>query len=250
MSTTKTTYASVWKHLSTVDCTGKIQTIRGGGKELSYLSWAWAWGIMMEHYPEAQFYFKEDTLHPDDSVTVHVQVSIGELIREMWLPVMDHRNNAIKGPDARQISDTKMRALVKCFALYGLGHFIYAGEDMPPKAEEVVPEVVQEKPKAKAKAKLPANEEEMMEGLIEKSASGESPFPNDVENWDVTMATEIVDLMLGTIKGMAKSVDDMKSFWKANLELIGKMEKTFPEQKKKLQDGFTILRKQFEEGDK
>jgi hypothetical protein len=140
-----------------------------------------------------------------------------------------------------------MRALVKCFALYGLGHFIYAGEDMPPKAEEAVPEVVQEKPKAKAKAKLPANEEEMMEGLIEKSASGDSPFPNDVENWDVTMATEIVDLMLGTIKGLASSVDDMKSFWKANLDLIGKLEKTFPEQKKKLQDGFTVLRKQLEE---
>ena len=49
----------------------------------------------------------------------------------MWLPVMDNRNNSIANPSSRQVSDTKMRCLVKCFALYGLGHYIYAGEDIP-----------------------------------------------------------------------------------------------------------------------
>ena len=47
------------------------------------------------------------------------------------MPVMDHRNNAIANPDARKISDTKMRCLTKCLAMFGLGHYIYAGEDLP-----------------------------------------------------------------------------------------------------------------------
>jgi hypothetical protein len=49
----------------------------------------------------------------------------------MWLPVMNYKNEAIANPDARAISDTKMRCLVKAFAVLGLGHYIYAGEDLP-----------------------------------------------------------------------------------------------------------------------
>lgn len=244
----KLTYGAVWKQLSRIDCSGKIQTIGQGSRQLSYLSWAWAWGIMMDNFPDTQVYFHEETLHPDDSVTVNCRVNIGELYREMWLPVMDHRNNAIKAPDARQISDSRMRCLVKCFALFGLGHFIYAGEDTP-RADDPAPEPAPVKPKAKPKA-VPKNEEEMKESLVEKVKSGDNPFPNDVENWDVTMAEEIVDLMVTTIKGLAKSVDDMKSFWSANMDLIQKLEKFFPEQKAKLQHGFSILRTQIEQGEK
>jgi hypothetical protein len=200
--TTKTTYADVWKTLSKIDCSGKIQKIGQGNRQLSYLSWAWAWEIMMQNYPEAQFYFFEDTLHPDDSVTVSCKVNIGDLYREMWLPVMDHRNNA---PVAKKTA----------------------------------------KPKA-----APKNDADMVKSLSEKVKSGESPFPNDVENWDETMADEVVDLMVNTITGLAKTVDDMKSFWSANMDLIQKLEKHYPEARAKLQQGFTALREFIEKGEK
>jgi len=54
----------------------------------------------------------------------------------MWLPVMDNRNNSIQNPTSRAISDQKMRCLVKAIAMHGLGHYIYAGEDLP-KAESI-----------------------------------------------------------------------------------------------------------------
>jgi hypothetical protein len=54
----------------------------------------------------------------------------------MWLPVMNYQNNAIKNPDARDISDTKMRCLVKCIAMLGLGMSLYEGKWKP--KEEVV----------------------------------------------------------------------------------------------------------------
>lgn len=122
------TAREIWDTLSNVDCSAHIEK-KGN---LSYLSWAWAWDQMMEHFPDADIHFPVDVqTHDDGSVTVWCRVSIGDVTRWMWLPVMDHRNNAIQNPDARAISDARMRCMVKCFALFGLGHYIYAGEDLP-----------------------------------------------------------------------------------------------------------------------
>ena len=53
------------------------------------------------------------------------------LTRSMFLPVMDHQNNAIIKPSSRQVSDARMRCFTRCLAMFGLGHYIYAGEDLP-----------------------------------------------------------------------------------------------------------------------
>jgi len=44
---------------------------------------------------------------------------------------MDNKNNAVKNPDARKISDAMMRCLAKCIACFGIGLYVYAGEDVP-----------------------------------------------------------------------------------------------------------------------
>lgn len=98
---------------------------------LTYLSWAWAWQKLMENYPEATYHFGDNEYHPDGSVTVHCTLTVDGITRPMWLPVMDNRNNAISQPNSRQISDTKMRCLVKAISMFGLGSYIYAGEDLP-----------------------------------------------------------------------------------------------------------------------
>jgi hypothetical protein len=146
-ATTTLTYGDVWKALSKVDVNTHVEK-KGN---LSYLSWAWAWGVLMDNYPQAEYQFAthhvlmedgskrqlDTQFYPDGtaSVTCAIEIPTGDgastLRREMWLPVMDYRNNAISNPTARQISDTKMRCLVKCMAMYGLGHYIYAGEDLP-----------------------------------------------------------------------------------------------------------------------
>src|SRR5699024_11992265 len=67
---------------------------------------------------------------------------------EMWLPVMDSSNKAMKSKpytyDTKNrkniqvdkasmfdINKTIMRCLVKNLAMFGLGLYIYAGEDLP-----------------------------------------------------------------------------------------------------------------------
>ena len=62
---------------------------------------------------------------------VHIIDGEREANRLMWLPVMDNRNQAIPNPNTRQISDSKMRCLVKALALFGLGLDVYAGSDIP-----------------------------------------------------------------------------------------------------------------------
>ncbi|HBY66950.1 MAG TPA: hypothetical protein DEG69_03775, partial [Flavobacteriaceae bacterium] len=51
--------------------------------------------------------------------------------KTMWLAVMDYKNAAVVNPSAVQIANSKMRCLTKCMAMFGLGHYIYANEDLP-----------------------------------------------------------------------------------------------------------------------
>lgn len=128
---------TVWSTLAAVN----VNDHASKKGNLTYLSWAWAWGTLMEHYPESNYGFDAPTVNPDGSVEIWCAVVVqdGEatLQRSMWLPVMDHKNNAIVNPNTRQISDTRMRCLTKCLGMFGLGHYIYAGEDIPdPKVQE------------------------------------------------------------------------------------------------------------------
>ena len=125
----------VWQTLSAIDVSQHIEK-KGN---LSYLSWAWAYGTMMEHYPDLHYSFEEDKCEDTGTVEISCVVHIHTgpeqdqmMMRHMWLPVMDHRNKAIINPDKFAINSSKMRCLVKCFAIFGLGHYIYAGEDINP----------------------------------------------------------------------------------------------------------------------
>jgi hypothetical protein len=121
------TYKEIWSKLSAIDVSNHIEK-KGN---LSYLSWAWAWGVLMEHYPEAQYQFDQPQTFHGGTQMVFCTVMIGECSRTMWLPVMDHKNKAVPEPDSYAVNTAMMRCLVKCLALYGLGHYIYAGEDLP-----------------------------------------------------------------------------------------------------------------------
>ena len=157
------THETVWKTLSSIDVNNKTEK-KGN---LTYLSWAWAWGELMNHFPTATYTFteweypdgahyvtKDILIYPDGTCSVECELRIGELVRKMWLPVMDYKNNAIANPTARQISDTKMRCLVKCISMFGLGHYIYAGEDLPTPEGSAPPVKNETAPSKKEKRKL------------------------------------------------------------------------------------------------
>lgn len=167
----KSTAGEIWATLSKLNVDEHTEDRNG----LSYLSWAWAWGIMMDNYPDMAVIWHGDGTHvdhivyPGGTASVACTVSIGSVTQHMWLPVMDYRHKAIANPDARSISDAKMRCMVKCFALFGLGHYIYSGEDLPAQ-EKDAPEKVSApktaKPKPSPKAVDPSHDHAYGEELI------------------------------------------------------------------------------------
>ena len=124
-----------WDLLSSINVNDKTETKGTGKYALTYLSWAWAWGVLMEHFPESIYEIHQDRVLPDGSVMVSVTLTIKDgdeqFSRFMWLPVMNHLNKAIINPDAMDINKAIMRCLAKTIAMCGLGHYIYAGEDLP-----------------------------------------------------------------------------------------------------------------------
>jgi len=111
---------------------------------LSYLSWAWAWAEVLKIDPQATWVAhlygppgaEQPCMWIGDTAIVHTSVIINGQRRECMLPVMDNRNNAVKNPDARKISDAIMRCMTKTIALHGLGLYIYAGEDLPEDSQQ------------------------------------------------------------------------------------------------------------------
>ncbi|MBQ7912946.1 MAG: DUF1071 domain-containing protein [Clostridia bacterium] len=103
---------------------------------LTYLSWAFAWAEFKKIYPEATYEVKKINGLPyvkdaEVGFMVYTSVTADGLTYEMWLPVMDSKNHAILKPTMFEINKTIMRCLAKNLAMFGLGLYIYAGEDLP-----------------------------------------------------------------------------------------------------------------------
>lgn len=97
---------------------------------MSYLSWPFAVDALMRLDPLASWVF-HDPVNFGETVMVSCTVTAFGKPMSMHLPVMDHRNAAIKNPDAFAVNKAMMRCLVKAIAVHGLGLYIYAGEDLP-----------------------------------------------------------------------------------------------------------------------
>ena len=121
---------------------------------LTYLSWCWAWAEFKKVYPDANYEVKKFNGLPyvHDEKTgymVYTSVTAEGLTYEMWLPVMDARNKTLKNAEMFDINKTIMRCLTKNLAMFGLGLYIYAGEDLPEEEQKAPKEAANaaQKPK-------------------------------------------------------------------------------------------------------
>lgn len=97
---------------------------------LSYLSWPFAIDQLMRADSNANWEFHTPEMYGETMMISCTVTAFGKPVK-MHLPVMDHRNQAIKNPNAFEVNKNMMRCLVKAIACHGLGLFIYAGEDLP-----------------------------------------------------------------------------------------------------------------------
>lgn len=147
-----------------------------------YLSWTWAWSEFKKACPDATYkIIKQDTglpfvYDPATGYMVFTTVTVKDITHEMWLFVMNGANKAMKtdaytytnnynqkktveAASMFDINKTLMRCLTKNIAMFGLGLYIYAGEDLPE------PEPINS-----------SDQVEEIRALIEKSSVDEATF--------------------------------------------------------------------------
>lgn len=180
---------------------------------LTYLSWAWAWAEFKKRHPEATYEIKKFeggipyAYDENTGYMVYTSVTVDGLTHEMWLPVMDSNNKAMKNKPYEvktkyktlivnaatmfDINKTIMRCLTKNLAMFGLGLYIYAGEDLP-ETDEASVDMPKEDKTSKNKDKDIAE----LKALLEETNS-------DVAKFLEWCSTEF--------KRSIPSVDDMNS---------------------------------------
>lgn len=149
----------LFESLFQIDVSKKTEKKNG----LTYLSWAWAWAEFAKVCPDAKYEIKMFDGKPylyDDKLgyMVFTSITVGDDTKDMWLPVMDSASKAMKDHPYKylakgkwnpqkntydmvektcdpasmfDINKTIMRCLTKNIGMFGLGLYIYAGEDLP-----------------------------------------------------------------------------------------------------------------------
>jgi hypothetical protein len=148
-----------FKKLNAINVNDRTEIKKNGKTELTYLSWAWAWAEVKKVYPNATYEietFENNLPYVYDEKTgymVFTNVTIEGINHRMWLPVMDGANKAMKSEPYEyetkyngtkivetatmfDINKTIMRCLTKNLAMFGLGLYIFAGEDLPESEEQ------------------------------------------------------------------------------------------------------------------
>lgn len=139
----------IFNNLDSINVNPHIEMKNG----LRYLSWSHAWKEVKKRYPDATY----EIVVSDNGLPYvydektgymcHTRVTINGMTHEMWLPVLDYANNAMKAEAYEvqtkykkvtvqaatmfDINKTILRCVTKNIAMFGLGLYLYRGEDLP-----------------------------------------------------------------------------------------------------------------------
>ncbi len=122
---------SSFARLNAINVSANIEK-KGG---FSYLSWPYAVAQLRLAEPTAYWEVRRFDGLPylacEAGVFVEVAVTVQGVTLSQIHPVLDGRNRPLLAPTAFDINTSIQRCLVKCIALFGLGLYVYAGEDLP-----------------------------------------------------------------------------------------------------------------------
>ena len=183
------TKKGVFATLNAINVNDHTEVKDNGTDKLTYLSWVWAWQQVKTKYPDVSYEVKHWDGKPflyEEALGYMVETSVtiqGETMT-MWLPVMDSKNKAMKAQPYSyktkygekwvnaatmfDINTTIMRCLVKNLAMFGLGLYIYAGEDLPQEEKEQQANAMQAKIEEACAAMRAVTSREEMEACWKK----------------------------------------------------------------------------------
>jgi hypothetical protein len=252
---------SVWGRLSKIDVSD--HTEKKGN--LTYLSWAWAWGTLKNEYPGASFHkhFFDHinngggaklpfTLDGEGYAYVKVTVTVEDAEVTETLPVLGNNNRPVKDPDSFAVNTSLQRCLTKAIAYHGLGHYIYAGEDLPieiieaddpppppkavPKPNEGAPYVISE-----------MTVDEWRSGFLDHPEGVVAPSGTEhlvagaanEEGWK--LAAKVFETFMPRIVDYSspdECVEGVNNFWKINKKVLTDLSKAEPALHAQVMAGF------------
>jgi len=212
--------ADVFKTLSGVNVNDRTEERDG----LTYLSWAWAWAEVKKRYPDATYTIWKDEKNlpfvydANTGYMVYTTVTIEGITHEMWLPVLGTMNKALKAEpynvrtrrgDMRieaatmfDINKAIMRCLTKNLAMFGLGLYIYAKEDLPEVYDEDQTQTKELNSEKVVKTEnIPADEKQNVKDLV--------------------ITAEQQDEIFADIKAVYENTDERRNLYRQMMASLG-----------------------------
>lgn len=209
---------NVFEKLIILNVNDKVEKKKTGKTELSYLSWSWAWQEFKKVVPNATYEIKKFENEkgmlvpyisdPALGIMCFTEVTVNDITYEMWLPVMDGANKAMKlepytyktkfgeksveSATMFDVNKTLMRCLVKNLAMHGLGLYIYAGDDLPDLTEE---QKFEQEEKAREAKELALQKAELRNKKLAIQKAERLGYPDAEERFKDKTYKEIVDIM-------------------------------------------------------
>jgi len=262
--TTRAKPKTVWERLSQIDV--NEHTEKKGN--LTYLSWAWAWGTLKNEYPNASFHKHWSDNLPyaiDEGGNAYVRVTVNVEDAEVTetLPVLGGNNRPVKNPDSFAVNTSLQRCLAKAIAYHGLGHYIYAGEDTAPvetdeeppakPAPKAAPKEAAPKtapkaaPKSNGGAPAEMTVDEWREGFLDHPEGVVAPSGTEhlvaggvnEEGWK--LAAKVFETFMprvGDYSSPDECVEGVNNFWRINKKVLTDLSKAEPALHAQVMAGF------------
>lgn len=204
---------SVFETLNAINVNGMTEKKKQtNGTTLTYLSWSSAWQVVKEKFPDVEYEIERNPetnlpywYDPLTGYMVFTKITIGNQTHQMWLPVMDATNHAMKSepyevktryktytvPAATMTDINKacMRCLVKNLSMFGLALYIYQGEDLPSSVEHSYPIQAQ-----------PAQPVKPVEKATQPQMTAQAPVQKPVQKDTRPVTTQELEQLKKTLK--------------------------------------------------
>ncbi|PNZ85728.1 DUF1071 domain-containing protein [Staphylococcus devriesei] len=147
--TDKPNFSDKFRELNSRDVSAHVEK----KQDLNYLSWAYVQQELTKEDPNyservIEFPYPDSTnenffvpyLKTNEGYMVCVELTVFGVTKREWLPVLDYRNKPVAIGSSTAIFDINKaikRCMVKCAAKFGLGNYLYLGEEAPDVSDEL-----------------------------------------------------------------------------------------------------------------
>lgn len=181
-------------------------------QNLNYLSWAYVQQELTKEDPNytervIEFPYPDSNnenffvpyLKTNEGYMVCVELTVFGVTKREWLPVLDYRNKPVTVGSATAIFDINKatkRCMVKCAAKFGLGNYLYLGEEAPDVSDELK-EILVKEANEFIKIAEESNKGSQFEVQIKKLKSMDV---NTLNKQDIEKTRNLINTWLGEIK--------------------------------------------------